>query len=272
MRRARASTALGRHYWGLRSRISALAADRRSLRDLGSAARSEFLEAKRSAGYQSAYEKSEPLVSICIATYNRGPLLVDRSVKSLINQTYRNIEIIVVGDGCTDNTADLMAGIDDQRVTYVNLPTRGEYPEDPFLRWMVAGTAALNHALSLANGDFITHLDDDDEHAPERVERLLEHIRRTRADLIFHPFRYEVESGKWKVNAARSFGVGRVTTSAIFYHNYFREFGWDPHAYRYLEPGDWNRLRKIRFLGAQTLRHPGIFLSHYRERNQSPPS
>lgn len=237
--------------------------------DLGSTARAEFLEAKKSAAYQAAYDKPDPLVSICVATYNRGQLLIDRSVKSLVNQTYRNIEVIVVGDGCTDNTSELMAKVGDPRVKYVNLPTRGEYPDDPFLRWMVAGTAAVNHALSLTTGDFITHLDDDDEHAPERVEELLAHIRRTRADLLFHPFRYEIESGKWKVNAARRFGVGRVTTSAIFYHNWFRGLGWDPYAYRYLEPGDWNRLRKFKFLGADTVRHPGIFLSHYRERNQS---
>jgi len=60
----------------------------------------------------------------------------------------------------------------------------------------------------------------------------------------------------------------RVTSSSIFYHNWFRHLGWDPLAYRYREPGDWNRLRKFAFLGARSLRHPAVLLSHYRERNQ----
>jgi glycosyltransferase involved in cell wall biosynthesis len=136
---------------------------------------------------------------------------------------------------------------------------------------MVAGSSAVNHALSLARGDFITHLDDDDEHDAQRVEPLLEYIVRTRADLVYHPFRFETAPGEWYVNYARSLHLGRVTTSSIFYHNYFRQLEWDPAAYRYREPGDWNRIRKIRFLGEDCRRHPGIFLSHFRERNQSTP-
>lgn len=268
MRLPRPSTALGRRFWGLQNRINAFAADRRSLKDLGEGARQSFSDAKSSAAYQAAYEKPEPLVSICVPTYNRGDLLIERSVKSLINQTYRNIEIIVVGDGCTDNTEELIARVDDPRVTFVNLPERGNYPEDPMLRWMVAGTAAVNQALSLTSGDFITHLDDDDEHAPERVEQLLQCIMRARADFLYHPFRYETEAGEWAVNPANTFGIGRVTSSSIFYHNYFRRIPWDPKAYRYREPGDWNRLRKIKFLGADVRRHPNLLLSHFRERNQ----
>jgi hypothetical protein len=133
---------------------------------------------------------------------------------------------------------------------------------------MVAGTAPMNHALSIARGDFITHLDDDDEHAPERVEVLLQSLVQTRRDLVYHPFRFETAYGTWRVNRARSFRYVSATTSSIFYHRYFAGLGWDPHAYRYREPGDWNRLRKIRFLGAQILRDPRVLLSHYRERSQ----
>jgi glycosyltransferase involved in cell wall biosynthesis len=269
VRPSRAASYLGRTYWSARTRVNALAGPLRSLRELGLSARSRFREARASPQYQAAYDKENPLVSVCVATYNRARLLRDRSVRSLLAQTYRNIEIIVVGDGCSDETAATMAEIDDPRLTFVNLEKRGDYPEDPFLRWMVAGTAALNHALSMAKGDFITHLDDDDEHAPERVEALLSHIVKIRADLLFHPFRYEAGSGEWRVNPAASFKVGQVTTSSIFYHNFFRHIQWDIRAYRYLEPGDWNRLRKLKFLGAVGARNPGIFLSHYRERNQS---
>ncbi|HEX8240193.1 MAG TPA: glycosyltransferase family 2 protein [Allosphingosinicella sp.] len=213
---------------------------------------------------------AKPLVSICIATYNRARLLRERSLTSALAQTYGNIEIIVVGDGCTDETAEMMAEVKDERVRFENLAERGVYPEDPHLRWMVAGTPAINRALSLASGDFVTHLDDDDEHLPDRIEKLVAMIQASRADLVFHPFLYETPDGAWLRNDAESFLVGRVTTSSILYHRTFRTLGWDPRAYRYREPGDWNRLRKIKYLGARAVRHPEALLKHYKERNQAP--
>ena len=236
--------------------------------DPGLAARAEFRRQRETPEYRAVFDKPEPLVSICIATYNRAALLRERALRSCLNQTYRNIEIIVVGDACTDETEKMMAEVTDPRVRFVNLKQRGKYPDDPNLRWMVAGTAPVNHALSMTRGDFITHLDDDDEHAPERVELLLRALVEQRGDLIFHPFRFETPDGTWQVNQAKSFRYVSATTSSIFYHQYFRSQTWDPHAYRYREPGDWNRLRKIRFMGARIMRDPRILLTHYRERNQ----
>lgn len=243
----------------------------RSARDLGLSAGAEFRRARATRDYQAAYDKPNPLVSICIATYNRAKLLRGRSLRSSMEQTYQNIEIIVVGDACTDETEEAMAQVTDPRVRFVNLEHRGDYPNEPELRWMVAGTAPMNHALSIARGDFITHLDDDDEHELDRVEQLLSRIRETRADILYHPFRCETPAGDWSVNEGESFDLGRVTTSSIFYHSWFRRLRWDPQAYRYREPGDWNRLRKFAFLGARSVRHPGVLLSHYRERSQAEP-
>jgi glycosyltransferase involved in cell wall biosynthesis len=254
--------------WALRRLLKPLEDPFLSARDLGSKARLDFLRLRQTADYLSVFEKPDPLVSICIATYNRAELLQERSLRACLNQTYRNIEIIVVGDHCTDETEQVMSRVGDPRVQFVNLPERGQYPEDPQLRWMVAGTAAVNHALTLARGDFITHLDDDDEHGPQRTEVLLQTIVNERADLVYHPFRFETALGEWEVNPAKSFHFGAVTTSSIFYHRHFRDLHWDPRAYRYREPGDWNRLRKFGYLGAKTVRHPEPWLSHFRERNQ----
>jgi hypothetical protein len=130
----------------------------------------------------------------------------------------------------------------------------------------------MNHALSLATGDFITHLDDDDEHMPDRVEKLVRHIQQTRADIVFHPFWRETAPDTWSVNQAARFEYTRVTTSSIFYHRWFRAVPWDLEAYRYHEPGDWNRLRKFLYLGANAVRYPEPLLRHYRERNQRSPA
>lgn len=242
-----------------------------SLREVGLRRRAEFQRLRKSPEYQAVYDNPEPLVSILIATYNRAQLLRDRSLRSCLEQTYSNIEVIVVGDCCTDDTAAIMAEVDDTRVRFVNLPERGNYPADPYLRYLVAGTKPVNQALALARGDFITHLDDDDEHAPDRTQELLECIREKRSDLVFHPFRCELPDGQWLVNEAEKFHCGRVTTSSIFYHRHFRSLPWDPLAWRLGEPGDWNRLRKIKFMGAKVQRDSGIHLAHYREQNQAKP-
>jgi glycosyltransferase involved in cell wall biosynthesis len=251
---------------GYRERLEA---DLRSARDIGILAPVRFAFDRARPAYRKAYERPQPLVSICITTFNRGRLLVERSVASSIAQTYPNIQIIVVGDCCTDDTEQLMANVTDPRVTFLNLPERGKYPEDPELRWMVAGCVPFNHALTMAKGDFITHLDDDDEYTPDRIEKLVRFAQESRADIVFHPFTFETAEGEWIVNEAERFAYGLATTSSVFYHRWFRSIEGDLKAYRYREPGDWCRFRKMRYLRARILRHPDVMLRHYKERNQS---
>lgn len=255
--------------FGLRTRLRE---DLRSARDLGLGATLRFRAERRSRAYRAVYEDPDPLVTICIGTYNRAHLLLERSVRSALGQSWRNVEVIVVGDHCTDGTDALMRSVRDARLRWINLPEPSRYPDDPHKRWMVAGTVPFNRALAEARGSFVTHLDDDDEHAPDRVEKLLAFIRETRADLVYHPFEHEEPSGDWTLNPALHFMSGRVTTSSIFYHRALAAIPWDIEAHRYAEPGDWNRLRKIRYLGAKTRRYPEPLLKHYRERNQKRPA
>lgn len=240
----------------------------RSMYEIGLSGRGVFQAERKLDSYQAVFKKSEPLVSVCIATFNRGHLLIDRSLKSILEQTYTNLEVIVVGDCCTDDTAQRMAEQTDPRIRFVNLPERGMYPLEHRLRWMVAGTLAVNHALSMVRGDFITHLDDDDEHSVDRLSKLVELALQKRADFIWHPFDYETPSGTWERNKAHAFRHTQISTSSVFYHNWFRHIPWDVDAYKLLEPGDWNRFRKFRFIGARSFRHPDSMLKHFREQNQ----
>ena len=212
---------------------------------------------------------SEPLVSVCITTYNRAKLLTERSIPSVLKQTYGRLELIVVGDACTDDTEASVARIADPRLTFVNLPTRAVYPEDPTRKWMVAGTQSGNEALSLAKGDFITHLDDDDEYLPVRLEKLVDFATMNRFDFVWHPFWYEQEPGRWLLNDASDLAQGQVTTSSVFYRDWFKRLRWDMDAHLLGEPGDWNLFRRIRFLGPAWGRYPDPLLRHYVERNRS---
>jgi glycosyltransferase involved in cell wall biosynthesis len=228
----------------------------------------EFFRDRTSDPYLAHFTRRKPLVTVCVATYNRAELLVERCLKSILGQTYSNLEVIVVGDCCTDDTERRVAAIHDSRLRFRNLDQRGQYPVEKVLRWMVAGTTPLNLALGMATGDFVTHLDDDDAYLPERIEKLTEFIRRNQADIVWHPFWAESKGDRWKYRDCPLFRNGSLTTSSIFYHSWFKRIPWDINAYRYREPGDWNRLRKFRYLGVKAVRFPEPLLLHYKEMEQ----
>jgi hypothetical protein len=117
----------------------------------------------------------------------------------------------------------------------------------------------------MARGDFITHLDDDDEYLPGRIAKLVRFAQATRAEFVWHPFYSEQEPGIWRVNHAEEFMFASVTTSAAFYHRWLVRIPWDINAWRYNEPGDWNRFRKLKYLGVRASRFDEPLLRHYRE-------
>ena len=112
--------------------------------------------------FENNYTKKNktPLVSVCIPTYNRGPILIDRAIKSALSQTYENIELIVVGDCCTDNTEELLAKIKDPRLKFYNMKKRERhYPQNIENHWFVGGAAPANKAMDLATGSWILAID-----------------------------------------------------------------------------------------------------------------
>lgn len=97
---------------------------------------------------------SEPLLSVVIPTYNRADYIT-QTIESVLQQTYENIEIIVIDDGSTDDTADVVLRFG-RKVRYV----RQENAERG---------ASRNHGLRLANGDYIAFLDSDDLWLPGKA-------------------------------------------------------------------------------------------------------
>jgi hypothetical protein len=211
---------------------------------------------------------AHPLVTVIVPTYNRSRLLTERCIPSILGQTYDNLELIVYGDGCTDDTEALVSQIKDPRLKFHNLPEHGRYPSDPIRRWMVAGTAPVNAALSLAQGDFITHLDDDDEYVPDRLEKLVKFAIDNKCDFVWHPFWWEQSDGNWIINQASEIARGEITTGAVLYRGWFKNVEWKLDAYRLMEAGDWNRYRRIKYIDPVAMRYPEPLLRHHRERNQ----
>lgn len=102
--------------------------------------------------------ENQPLVSVITITRNRGKLL-GRCITSVLNQTYRNIEYLVVDGASDDNTDDVVASFTDSRLRYIKLETN----------WPIVDT--INHGVALSKGKYITFLDSDDEYLPTKVEK-----------------------------------------------------------------------------------------------------
>ena len=98
-----------------------------------------------------------PLVSVVIATYNMARYL-PLAVRSALDQTYGNIEVLVVDDGSTDETPNAIAPfLDDPRVSYRVQENKGQ-------------AAAKNHGVRAARGDYIAFLDADDMWAVDKLD------------------------------------------------------------------------------------------------------
>jgi glycosyltransferase involved in cell wall biosynthesis len=99
-----------------------------------------------------------PPVSVIIPTRNRADLL-GRSIRSVLTQSFRDFELIIVDDNSSDNTAEMVQSFDDDRIIYDRL------------KGNKGAAGARNRGLSLAKGKYIAFQDDDDEWLPEKLEK-----------------------------------------------------------------------------------------------------
>jgi len=118
-------------------------------------------------------DNDNPLISITIPTYDRGQLLIDRTLPSILCQSHKNFEVIIVGDCSPIETVKILKKVTDPRVKFINLSKQTNYPDDPKLRWFISGVDPSNYALKLAKGKWITYFDDDDIMKPNFLEQLL---------------------------------------------------------------------------------------------------
>lgn len=96
--------------------------------------------------------------SIIIPTYNRAAFL-PKAIESVLSQTYTDWELIIVDDGSTDNTKDVVAQYSDSRIRYI-------YQDN------AERSAARNNGIAQANGDFVCFMDSDNYMKSDRLEKL----------------------------------------------------------------------------------------------------
>lgn len=101
------------------------------------------------------------MISVLMCTYNREHLL-KRAIDSILNQTYQDIECIIVDDGSTDNTKQLVESYTDKRIRYIQMERNSYY------------CYAANYGLSCCEGEYVAFMNSDDVWMPEKLEKQLE--------------------------------------------------------------------------------------------------
>jgi glycosyltransferase involved in cell wall biosynthesis len=125
-----------------------------------------------------------PKVSVVIPTYNRAHLIC-RSIQSVLDQTYQNLEIIVVDDGSTDNTEEIVINFKDERIRYI------KHSENK------GASAARNTGIKVSRGEYIAFQDSDDEWFSEKLEKQISAFYNSSPEVgvVYSGF-YRVEANK----------------------------------------------------------------------------
>lgn len=107
-----------------------------------------------------------PTVTIVMSTYNRAPI-VPAAIESVLGQTYKDFEFIIINDGSPDETADVLktyAKLDPRIIVLTNTQNLGLI-------------ASLNKGLAAARGKYVARIDDDDQMLPERIEKQVDYMQ-----------------------------------------------------------------------------------------------
>lgn len=115
----------------------------------------------------------EPLVSVVIPTYNHAHFL-RRALESVLGQSYKNWEAVIVNNYSKDNTEEVISLFNEPRFRLINFSNNG----------VIA--ASRNEGIRQARGEFIAFLDSDDFWFPNKLEKCVEIINQTSADVITH--------------------------------------------------------------------------------------
>lgn len=216
-----------------------------------------FLALARRSRAHKYYEQKDPLVSIIIATYNRSSILIERTIPSLLRQTYANIEIIIVGDNCIDDTKEKIANVKDERVKFYDLDKRGRYPNNIKDRWFVQGTKPRNVGMSLADGMWFVFISDDEILYPNHIETLLRAAQI--GDYEFISAAYEEErNGARKVIYPSAFDPNQPNfycggMQTWLYRSYLKCFKWNIHSWRKSinRPVDYDLCLRFKYCGVK---------------------
>ncbi|MEM7145840.1 MAG: glycosyltransferase family A protein [Verrucomicrobiota bacterium] len=165
-----------------------------------------------------------PPVSILIPCYNAAPW-VGAAINSALAQTWQPLEVIVLDDGSTDDSAKVIAEFGD-RIKYLQTPNRGQNP-------------SRNKLTELSTGDWLVYLDADDEYPPDHIEKMMVHS--AKADAVYSSLERAFYRENKKVDSVRESAHDYDDTwSAAFRWKYPNTSSFMFRRSSLMEVGGWN--------------------------------
>lgn len=150
----------------------------------------------------------QPVISIITAVLN-GEKTIDQTIRSVLNQTYENIEYIVIDGGSTDNTIDILKKYDDKITYWMSSPDRGLYD-------------AMNRGIAHSSGTLLNLLNADDYLEPEAAGLIAKKYRQLNRPSVFYGNAYAVDearSVKAKMSSSLKYWLGMsINHQTMFVH------------------------------------------------------
>lgn len=173
-----------------------------------------------------------PLVSIIVPAYNVVDY-IEECIISLLNQTYDNIEIIVIDDGSTDGTCLVCNRFRDDRVKVIHKSNGGL-------------VAARKSGLSIAMGKYVGFVDGDDYVASDFVKNLVTAIENNHVDFVHASF-CEVDGNDVKI-CAGGFNGEFVFDDSDSRENFLKEYVFSDASDKWITSSIWSKLFKKKFI------------------------
>lgn len=182
---------------------------------------------------------AEPLVSVVVPAYNAARYL-DECLASICGQTHRNLEVIVVDDGSTDDTPEIIQGFSsaDSRVSV--LTQQNKY----------AGVAR-NNGFSQARGDYVIFLDADDVFEPTMIEQMVERAEEACADVVV--CRSVALDGRSGLRTPLSHALHDVDMAAVYSGEDLGD-----RLFQFCVGWPWDKLYRAEFVRQSGLRFQGL--------------
>lgn len=157
-----------------------------------------------------------PSVCVAIAAYNVGDY-IERTIISVLNQTYHNIKVLVINDGSTDNTLSILNRFEN-RITLINQANQGL-------------SSVRNKAIEVCDTDYLVQIDGDDYVEKDWIKDCVRKMSSQKLDLLFFGYDSVSENGKYLKHGIRKEYTGQtvLTKNEVIYQiatNQMNNYAW----------------------------------------------
>jgi glycosyltransferase involved in cell wall biosynthesis len=163
-------------------------------------------------------------LTVLITTYNCA-LYINQAIKSILHQTFKDFELLIINDGSSDNTEEIVSSFKDSRIRYISRKHLGR-------------SATLNFGLKLASADIIALMDADDIAHPERLEKQIKIVVGNENKICYTRAAYFLESDyiiKFLSEKSSNRYIKKIlalhgffcNSTMMFYKNHILKYGYD---------------------------------------------